>query len=91
MLNINSIQKLEDVERNAVKKITVAVPVRVVDKEFCEDFAKVVDANKGHISLCVNIYSGSVAQRMISRTKRVKLSREFVAFLEENNLKYTLS
>ncbi len=91
VLNINSIQKLEDVERNAVKKITVAVPARMVDKEFSEMFAKAVNESKGHISLCVNIYSGQVSQRMISRTKRVKLSREFVAFLKDNNLKYTLS
>jgi DNA polymerase-3 subunit alpha len=91
MLQINQIQKLEDVERNAVKRLTVTMPVRSIDRDLSENFARVVDANRGHISLCVNIYSGPVSQRFVSRTKRVRLSSELINFLEENEIKYSIS
>jgi DNA polymerase-3 subunit alpha len=91
MLQVNSIQKLEDVAREAIKKITIAIPAKGVDKEFIESFSKIVDENKGTVVLCVNVYSGGVAQRFVSRTKRVRLSRELIRFLEENELSYTLS
>ena len=91
MLNITNIQKLEDVERNSVHKITIAVPAKGVDKALSEEFGRVVEAARGNIVLCINIYHGNVSQRFISRTRRVRLSRELIGFLEENEFKYTLS
>ena len=91
MLNIDRIQKLEDVERNSVKKLTVTLPVKMIDGEFSENLGRVVDASKGHIVLCFNLYAGTVSQRMVSRTKRVRLTRELINFLDENELKYTIS
>ncbi|MCH5331444.1 MAG: DNA polymerase III subunit alpha [Alistipes sp.] len=89
---INSISTLSEV-RESIKELHIKLPLEEVTESLTANLTTVVKKNKGKTALHINVYDGpvSVVLNMYSRKYRVDLTTELIDFLDENEIKYTIS
>ncbi|MFI3320072.1 MAG: DNA polymerase III subunit alpha [Rikenellaceae bacterium] len=92
-LKLLSMVQLSELRDNVLKELQVLVPVDFITEENIKSFEEMVDGAKGNMQLRVKLYDPQlrVGVNLFSKRKRVALSRELVGFLEENELRYTIS
>ena len=89
---INSISTLSEV-RESIKELHIKLPLEEVTESLTANLTTAVKKNKGKTALHINVYDGpaSVVLNMYSRKYRVDLTTELIDFLDENEIKYTIS
>lgn len=82
---IAKVDLLSDVRGKMFKKITIKIPINLINSELINNFLKLVDENKGTTMLNFLIYEPitNIWIEMFSRKKSVYLSKELIAYLEK--------
>jgi DNA polymerase-3 subunit alpha len=90
---ISSIVQLGDVEQQFLKEICVTVPLEAIDGPFIEALNGAVAESKGTLSLALRVVdqSGGVAVKMHSRRFKVGLAGGLTRFLDDNEIKYSIT
>ena len=87
-----AITQLDEVRETMIKELTVQMPVEELTDRFIEDFTTLVKKNKGNTTLRMLLYDREgVALRMFSKRYRIDVSQEIVDYLNEQELKFTIS
>ncbi len=91
-IKVTSITQLSDV-RDAVREIKLYLPTDIVSKEFIDDLVKVAKASKGKAQLkfALQDLEEEIYLSAYSRKYHVTLSPELSEFIEQYNLKYTIT
>ena len=87
-VRINTIDLLPDVKDKAVEKLTVVMPLTAVDEETIEEFYALASSHQGETELCFHLQDeeGQMYVHMISRTLKISVHKEIMAYLEEHPL-----
>ncbi|MBI5219626.1 MAG: DNA polymerase III subunit alpha [Bacteroidia bacterium] len=83
---ITGINMLSDVKDEMIKNISIKIPIQNLTQSLIEEFNTLAEANKGKIHLNFLIYEPAekIWIEMFSRTHKIKLSSEFIAYLNNN-------
>ena len=91
-VKVLAITQLDEVRETMIKELTVQMPIEELTDRFIEDFTTLVKKNKGNTTLRMLLYDREgVALRMFSKRYRVDVSQEIVDYLNEQELKFTIS
>jgi DNA polymerase-3 subunit alpha len=91
-VKVLAITQLDEVRETMIKELTVQMPVEELTDRFIEDFTTLVKKNKGNTTLRMLLYDREgVALRMFSKRYRIDVSQEIVDYLNEQELKFTIS
>jgi DNA polymerase-3 subunit alpha len=90
---ITSIVQLGDVETQFLKEICVTVPLDVIDAPFIEALNDAVKDSAGTLALGLRVVdrAGGVSVKMHSRRFKVGLAGGLTDFLDDNELKYSIT
>ncbi len=91
-LKLLSMIQLSEMMENAIKELSILLPVGDVTKNFISEITTLIKDSKGNIPLKIKLYDpeNGVAINLFSKSKRVVLSRELVGYLDDNNINYTI-
>ena len=89
---INSISMLSDIQ-DSIKELHISLSIDDITHSMIAGLSETVKKSKGKAVLYVNIYDRTekVALNMYSRKYHVQISRDLTDFLDENEIKYTVS
>ncbi len=89
---INSMTQLGEM-RDAIKEITITLPLSAIDEALVKDLHSVLKKSKGKAMLRLTVVDevDRVTLRHFSRKMRVSLTNELVDYLNRNQLQYTIS
>ena len=91
-VKVLAITQLDEGRETMIKELTVQMPIEELTDRFIEDFTTLVKKNKGNTTLRMLLYDREgVALRMFSKRYRVDVSQEIVDYLNEQELKFTIS
>ena len=90
---IGSMMQLQEVRDTMVREVQIWLPIRELTERFMAEFTAVVKKSKGKTQLRIQLYDPEeqVQLRLFSKKYRVELTEELISFLDENELKYTIS
>jgi DNA polymerase-3 subunit alpha len=90
---VGSVMQLDDVERNVLKEVCVTVPIEAVDGAFIASLDRAARGSEGGLRLALKVADrqGGVSVKMHSRSHKVGLAGGLAAFLDDNELRYTIS
>ena len=90
---IGSMMQLQEVRDTMVREVQIWLPIRELTERFMAEFTAVVKKSKGKTQLRIQLYDPEeqVQLRLFSKKYRVELTEELITFLDENELKYTIS
>jgi DNA polymerase-3 subunit alpha len=80
---IRKMTLLSDVDENEVKKLTISVPLEILDDSVISELIAVVKENPGKINLHVDLTDGMKSLNLFSRTVKVQLNGNMKNFLRE--------
>ena len=85
--------QLQEVRDTMVREVQIWLPIRELTERFIQEFTAVVKKSKGKTQLRIQLYDPEeqVQLRLFSKKYRVELTEELITFLDENELKYTIS
>ena len=85
--------QLQEVRDTMVREVQIWLPIRELTERFIQEFTAVVKKSKGKTQLRIQLYDPDeqVQLRLFSKKYRVELTEELITFLDENELKYTIS
>ena len=89
---ITSISMLSDI-RDSIKELHITLPIEDITASMIGEIVDRIKKAKGKAVLYINIYDRAeqVALNMYSRKYHVQVTRELIEFLDENEIKYTIS
>ena len=75
---------MPDVKDNLIQKLTVQVPLSVIDKDFIAEFSEQTEQHPGSTELCFSIFDNDrIAQvTMVSKKTRISVRKELIDFLD---------
>ncbi len=90
---INSMTQLSEVRDTMLKEMTLHLYAESITKELIEELEAKVKESAGNTSLKVRIYDTNTNTSLGMSSKRLKVvvGRELVGFLDEKEIKYTIS
>ena len=90
---VTSMMQLQEVRDTMIKELHVWLPVEELTERFIKEFTEVVKHAKGNTLLRIQLYDAAaqVQVRLFSKSHRVELTEKLVNYLEEQELKYTIS
>ncbi len=90
---IQSMIQLSEVRDTLIKDIHIAIDLEDITDNTIAELAKAIKENKGSTVVRLNIVSrhDGVAINAYSRKYKVALTSELIDYLEQNNIKFTLS
>jgi len=82
---ISCITLLSEIKDEVVKNISLKIPVSSVNSDLIEEISEIVEKNKGNVNLNINIFDidNKIGIEMFSRKFKVKLSKNFLKYLDE--------
>ncbi len=91
-LKIRKMSLLANIKDDFIKELIVNLPVNKVTKEFRKELVKAVKANKGKKTLSFKEldYENQIAVEVYSRKCKVDVTTEFLDFLQQHNLEYSV-
>ncbi len=91
--NISSVKLLSEVLENDIKELKITIPIDTINNLFVDEFAMVVDNNKGGVAMTITLSDPeqSVNATLRSRSKRVELCEDLVDFLDTYALDYKIN
>ena len=83
-VKINTIELLSDVKERVIEKITVSVPLSVIDDQLIMEISSLVKANPGNAELCFLIRDdeGQMRVNLSSRSVKVAVKKELISYLK---------
>ena len=83
---ISEIHLLSDIKDTLIKSVQVKVSAKDITPEFMSEFSKMVESSKGNATLRFLIFDpkDKLWVEMFSRSNRVELNKNFVAYLDHN-------
>ncbi len=89
---ILSMVQLQEV-RDTLKELSLQLEVNDITETLIRDLEQIVKKSKGDTLLRMSVYdpSAEVKINLFSRSKRVSLTQELVSFLDDRQIKYTIS
>lgn len=89
---ITSIMTLREAHESLIKEIVLYLPIETIAPEFNTTLHSLVDGNPGNVALKVKIYDPEkgIAVDMIARKRRIDITSDVLAFLDNYNIKYML-
>lgn len=83
---VKSITLLSEVRDQMIKKITITIPAQEVSETLINDFMQMTTNVSGNVLLRLVFFDqqGNVELGMFSRNKRIQLTDQFLAFLQNN-------
>ena len=90
---ILAMMQLSEVQDTMIKELHVSIPVGDLTEGFVEEFSNVMQHNKGKVILRTTLLDddGITVLKLYSKRYKIALTSELVEFLDERELKYTLS
>ncbi|MBR5850552.1 MAG: DNA polymerase III subunit alpha [Alistipes sp.] len=90
---IGSMMQLQEVRDTMIRELQIWLPIHELTEQFIKEFVPVVKRSKGKTQLRVQLYDPQeqVQLRLFSKKYRVELTQELIDYLNENELKYTIS
>ena len=84
-LKITSMELLPDVKERLIEKITVLIPLSVLNKALVDELAEVAQAHPGNASLYFKVVDEEAKMdvNLVSRPVKLSVGRELVSFLKE--------
>lgn len=84
---IKSINMLAQVKEELIKSVTININLNTLTEKIINEIYSNIEQNQGSLSVNFNIYDAEekLKIKMFSRNLRVKLSDEFIDYLENNN------
>ncbi|MBR4995721.1 MAG: DNA polymerase III subunit alpha [Alistipes sp.] len=88
-----SMTQLNQVRDELIKELHITLPVEEVTPSFVQEFASIIQANKGNTLLRISIVSGTdrVSLNMFSKRYKVTMTSDLVDYLDKNEIKFTLT
>ena len=85
-VKINNIELLPEIKDKIIEKLTITVPLSVVDDEMIEEFSALVKAHPGNAELCFNIQDeeGKMYVNLMSHSLKIALHKEIMTYLDEH-------
>ena len=76
---------LPDVKERLIEKITVLIPLSVLNKALVDELADLAQAHPGNASLCFKVVDEETKMdvNLVSRPVKLSVGRELVSFLKE--------
>ncbi len=92
-LHIKSINMLYEVREKMIKSITLNIPLSDVNDILVDDILKYAQRDKARITLRFKVYDPEhqISVDMFSRAYRVNITKEFVTFLNDNEISYKVT
>lgn len=92
-INITQVKPLGDVLEKDIRNLNMQVPIDMVQGEFIEELAAIVDENRGGVNMVFNVFDSQSGVRITlrSRAGRVAISSELITFLDSRELEYKIS
>ncbi len=89
---VRSMIMLSEVKEDMIKSITLNLPLEEIDEILVEDLRKQVEKNKGKITLKLRVidHDEKISLDLFSRTQRIKLSQNFISYLQTNEYDFKL-
>ena len=89
---ITSMSMLSDI-RDSIKELHISLPIEEVTATMITELSDRIKSSKGKAVVYINIFDRSeqVALNMYSRKYHVQVNRDLTEFLDENEIKYTVS
>ena len=90
---ISSIQPLVDVKDSLVKKVTLTVPLHELDDKLITELSFLIKNNQGGCSLYFKIedMEKHLTVSLFTENQKIKINKEIVRFLEDNNIKFAIN
>ncbi len=85
-LSIGTIELLNDVHEKMVEKITIQIPLSLLDSQFINELSVFLNAHPGSSSLFFKIEDGETNMKvqLFARNSKIKLTKDLIDYLEEN-------
>ena len=93
-VKINTIELLSDVKEKAISKITVSVPLAVLDDQMVMEFSSKVKASPGNAELCFLVHdeNGQMHVCLSSRSVKVSVQKDLIDYLKgQPQLEYKIN
>ena len=90
---IISMVQLQELRDTMIKEISVQLPVDEITPRLIEELTARVDESKGDTVLRFTVFdpATNVASRFFSKSRKVGLTQGLVNYLDDNNIRYTIS
>ena len=91
-LKVLAITQLQEVRETMIKELHLQLPIEDLTDRFIEEFSTLVKKNKGNTTLRMMLYDREgIVLRLFSKRYRVDLSQEMVDYLNDREIKFTIS
>ncbi len=92
-LKINSMVQLGEMRDTMIKTVTLHMAIESLSSEMIGELTRNVDESKGSTELKIKLYDSSTdtTLSLISKSRKVMLSRALTDYLERSEIQYTLS
>ncbi|MDR1745980.1 MAG: DNA polymerase III subunit alpha [Tannerella sp.] len=93
-LKISSIQQLQDVKNNLIAKITIVLPVNLLDENTIAELSALIKKNPGNTQLFFKLTDGEqqVSINLFSKSIRLEVTQQLIDFLNESvDIKYSIN
>ena len=84
-LKVTSIDLLPDVKEKLIERITILVPLGLLDKGLVDELAEMTRQHPGSTELCFKVTDpdSQVSVDLVSRNARLSVGRAFINYLQE--------
>jgi DNA polymerase-3 subunit alpha len=85
-LSIGTIELLDDVHEKMVEKLTVNIPLNMIDSQFINELSEFLKTHQGNSSLFFKVTDGesNMNVQLFARNSKIKLTKDLINYLEEN-------
>ena len=90
---IISMVQLQELRDTMIKELSVQLPVGDVTRQLVEELTAKVRESKGDTVFRISLFdpANNVSSRFFSKSHKVSLSSSLINYLDENNIRYSIS
>jgi DNA polymerase-3 subunit alpha len=90
---ISSIQPLTEVKDSLVKKITLAMPLHVLEEKWITELSFLIKNSRGNCSLYFKIedMENQLSVSLLTESHKITVNKEMIHFLENNKIKFAIN
>lgn len=92
-VKIKTINLLGNAKEDIVKSVTIAMPLSDITPDFVRGIKEITANNAGKVEFRIKVidYDENVALDLFSRKFRINVNNEFIGFIKNNDLKYSVN
>jgi DNA polymerase-3 subunit alpha len=90
---ISSIQQMSEVKDSLLKKITITIPIYLLDEKLIAELSSYIKNNQGNCSLFFKIedLEKQLSVSLYAETQKIGIDRNIIRHLEENNIPFKIN